>query len=216
MRFIPKNRILNYKKRNFWLLNKSQSIFANLLLVNFVSYNLLHLISKIAIAESLAIAKTAPTSVSRTGEVCSQNFEPREQISFLASTSIEISAWVSDPQIGVKALIQTFGSYLFNYHYLGGLNESQPNLTITQIWQNSILPLLNPGFNFRNPVTRTETIVNKIPLILISGGKPITIHADSRYQLTEILAKSKTNAIAAVDGTFFSVTSPTLMQRKSV
>jgi hypothetical protein len=40
-------------------------------------------------------------------------------------------------------------------------------------------------------------------LILISGGRPITIHAKSRYQVPEILAG--TEAIAAVDGGFFSM-----------
>ncbi len=44
-----------------------------------------------------------------------------------------------------------------------------------------------------------------MPLIFASGGKPITIHANSRYQVPEIMAK--TTAIAAVDGAFFSLKS---------
>jgi hypothetical protein len=50
-----------------------------------------------------------------------------------------------------------------------------------------------------------ETVIDNTPFILISGGKPITIHADSRYQVPEILAKSGTGAIAGVDGGFFSL-----------
>jgi hypothetical protein len=45
--------------------------------------------------------------------------------------------------------------------------------------------------------------IEDVPLILITGGRPITIHADSRYQVQEILASSE--AIAGVDGAFFSL-----------
>jgi len=40
-------------------------------------------------------------------------------------------------------------------------------------------------------------------LTLIEGGRPVTIHANSRYQLPEMLAG--TNTIGAVDGGFFSL-----------
>ncbi len=58
-------------------------------------------------------------------------------------------------------------------------------------------------FNFSSPVTVTELSLEDIPVSLISGGRPVTIHADSRYQVQEILAG--TNAIAGVDGGFFSL-----------
>ncbi|MBR8834241.1 MAG: polysaccharide deacetylase family protein [Stigonema ocellatum SAG 48.90 = DSM 106950] len=76
---------------------------------------------------------------------------------------------------------------------------------IAQAWGGPTLPPWKLGFDFTSPVQRTETTIDKISLILISGGKPITIHANSRYQVPEILAKSGTNAIAAVDGGFFSL-----------
>jgi peptidoglycan/xylan/chitin deacetylase (PgdA/CDA1 family) len=58
-------------------------------------------------------------------------------------------------------------------------------------------------FNFSAPVTITELTLEDVPVSLISGGRPVTIHADSRYQVQEIL--EGTNAIAGVDGGFFSL-----------
>jgi len=82
---------------------------------------------------------------------------------------------------------------------------SQLKKAIAPDWIFIKLPIWLVGFNFTSPVKKVDTTIDKIDLILISGGQPITIHADSRYQLTEILTKSKTRAIAAVDGTFFSL-----------
>ncbi|HEY9879838.1 MAG TPA: polysaccharide deacetylase family protein [Leptolyngbyaceae cyanobacterium] len=59
------------------------------------------------------------------------------------------------------------------------------------------------GFNFSVPIQVHEVTLENIPLTLISGGRPVTVHANSRYQVPEILAS--TNAIAAVDGGFFSL-----------
>jgi biofilm PGA synthesis lipoprotein PgaB len=58
-------------------------------------------------------------------------------------------------------------------------------------------------FDFSSPVGITELTLEDVPISLISGGRPVTIHADSRYQVQEILAG--TNAIAGVDGGFFSL-----------
>jgi len=60
-----------------------------------------------------------------------------------------------------------------------------------------------PAFNFATPVTKYDLTLEDIPLTLIRGGRPVTIHANSRYQLPEIL--DGTNAIAAVDGAFFNL-----------
>jgi peptidoglycan/xylan/chitin deacetylase (PgdA/CDA1 family) len=72
-------------------------------------------------------------------------------------------------------------------------------------WGGPKLQSWNLGFDFTAPVQKVETVIDNTPFILISGGKPITIHADSRYQVPEILAKSGTGAIAGVDGGFFSL-----------
>lgn len=58
-------------------------------------------------------------------------------------------------------------------------------------------------FSFNNPVELHRRTVGNVPLIWASGGRPITIHADSRYQVWEIL--DKTEAVAGVDGSFFSL-----------
>jgi peptidoglycan/xylan/chitin deacetylase (PgdA/CDA1 family) len=66
------------------------------------------------------------------------------------------------------------------------------------------LPPVRFGFDFDSPVQSPQYVdIEDVPLILITGGRPITIHADSRYQVQEILASSE--AIAGVDGAFFSL-----------
>lgn len=67
------------------------------------------------------------------------------------------------------------------------------------------VPLLSLGqrFNFNAPIRLRQVINDKSSLALISGGRPITIHADSRYPIAEFVTKGP--AVAAVDGTFFSL-----------
>ena len=95
--------------------------------------------------------------------------------------------------------------------------DSESLLTLDRIGQSQLaeviekadggpsLSFLGNSSNFYAPVQLTRTTVSKVPLIFASGGKPITIHANSRYQVPEIMAK--TTAIAAVDGAFFSLKS---------
>ncbi|MGL5082931.1 MAG: polysaccharide deacetylase family protein [Microcoleaceae cyanobacterium] len=94
-------------------------------------------------------------------------------------------------------------------------NESKSLLAIDRFGQAGIeraieqasgglqLPPWKTGFDFNAPVMKHEVTLGEIPLTLISGGQPITVLADKRYPLEEILAK--TEAIAAVDGGFFSL-----------
>ncbi|MGL5032410.1 MAG: polysaccharide deacetylase family protein [Microcystaceae cyanobacterium] len=65
------------------------------------------------------------------------------------------------------------------------------------------VPLADGKFNFTTPVQKRQFKINNQDIVLVSGGKPRTIHADSRYQVTEIL--KDTGAIGGVDGTFFSL-----------
>jgi biofilm PGA synthesis lipoprotein PgaB len=74
---------------------------------------------------------------------------------------------------------------------------------VDQAWGGAPLPNWSFGFDFSSPVQLTETTIDETPFRFISGGKPITIHAKSRYQVPEIL--EGTQAIAAVDGGFFSL-----------
>jgi poly-beta-1,6-N-acetyl-D-glucosamine N-deacetylase len=70
------------------------------------------------------------------------------------------------------------------------------------------LPALGQTDNFNTAVQIDRRTVDQIPLVLVSGGRPVTIHADSRYQVSEIIAKTKiaqATAIAAVDGGYFSL-----------
>ncbi|MEY3296799.1 MAG: Poly-beta,6-N-acetyl-D-glucosamine N-deacetylase [Cyanobacteriota bacterium] len=59
------------------------------------------------------------------------------------------------------------------------------------------------GFDFLAPVEQQDYESDDQKLTLIRGGRPVTIHANSRYQVPEILAG--TNAVGAVDGGFFSL-----------
>lgn len=74
---------------------------------------------------------------------------------------------------------------------------------IAQAWGGPPMPSLSRSFNFSQPIQLNQVENEEVPLTLISGGKPFTIHADSRYQVEEIIAG--TPAVAAVDGGFFSL-----------
>jgi poly-beta-1,6-N-acetyl-D-glucosamine N-deacetylase len=94
-----------------------------------------------------------------------------------------------------------------NLFAVSRFGQSSIKKAIAEAWGGAKLPRWKFGFDFSSPIEVTKTNIDKIDLTLISGGKPITIHADKRYDVPEILAKSGTNAIAAVDGGFFSLKS---------
>jgi hypothetical protein len=72
-----------------------------------------------------------------------------------------------------------------------------------QAWGGYPAPTAPGKFNFTMPVEKREYSIDGTEIILIGGGKPGTIHSDSRYQVTEIL--KDTGAVAGVDGGFFSL-----------
>ena len=74
---------------------------------------------------------------------------------------------------------------------------------IDQAWGGPPLPNWDKRFQFDQPIHLIKTTIDEIPLTLIMGGRPITIHADSRYQVPEII--TETAAVAAVNGGFFSL-----------
>lgn len=86
---------------------------------------------------------------------------------------------------------------------LDRMGQSQIERAIAQSWGGSPLPTLGHGFNFFTPIHKAEHESEEMDLTLISGGKPVTIHADSRYAVEEII--DGTNVTAAVDGGFFSL-----------
>ncbi|MEL6384984.1 MAG: polysaccharide deacetylase family protein [Cyanobacteria bacterium J06626_18] len=90
---------------------------------------------------------------------------------------------------------------------IGRYGQSQLEAVIPEAWEGLALRVVpDDTFDFASPVRvvrRLELETEEVPLALITGGRPVTVHADSRYQLPEILAR--TNAIAAVDGAFFSL-----------
>jgi biofilm PGA synthesis lipoprotein PgaB len=75
---------------------------------------------------------------------------------------------------------------------------------LDEAWGGAPAPMTSAKqFNFSSPVRIERLTLEDVPVSLISGGRPVTIHADSRYQVQEIL--EGTNAIAGVDGGFFSL-----------
>lgn len=74
---------------------------------------------------------------------------------------------------------------------------------LAQAWGGHKLPNWGSGFDFSAQIAVNKTTIDSTHLVLISGGRPITIHAKSRYQVPEILAG--TPAVAGVDGGFFSL-----------
>jgi peptidoglycan/xylan/chitin deacetylase (PgdA/CDA1 family) len=97
----------------------------------------------------------------------------------------------------------------------GFANESDNLLTIKRFGQSRLrevlteasggpsLPRWASGFDFQSSLEMNRLTIDKVPIILISGGRPMTIHAKSRYQVKDIIAD--TPAIAGVDGGFFSL-----------
>jgi hypothetical protein len=214
MIFIPKTRFTGKNLQSITDLGNCRRVFPSLLSFLVLTYYL---------SQFYPVMANSPGEKT-TGEnkqICSNNIEEKhQQMSLLTNRVIEASTWVGDPGLGLKAAIITLGSQLFSNTSITEDTKSSAKSnnklvthkiiaqrTVAPLWQKTILPLLNPnpGFQFTNSVNKINTTINGIDLILISGGKPITIHADSRYQLPEIVAKSKTNAVAAVDGTFFSL-----------
>ncbi len=87
---------------------------------------------------------------------------------------------------------------------VGRFGQSKIEEVVAKAWGGTQLPGFNSGrFDFTAAIQRTEVTIDKTPFILISGGKPMTIHAKSRSQVPEILAETK--AVAGVDGGFFSL-----------
>ncbi len=75
----------------------------------------------------------------------------------------------------------------------------------TSASQVSLLPTVSNGsINFTTPVEKKKVTVDGLSLTLVYGGRAVTAHADKRAQVAEILAMTP-NAIAAVDGGFFSL-----------
>lgn len=74
---------------------------------------------------------------------------------------------------------------------------------ISQAWGGDKLPIWGGKVDFSSAVQMKKTTIGRTRLVLVSGGRPMTIHANSRYQVPEILAG--TSAVAGVDGGFFSL-----------
>ncbi|MEO1522202.1 MAG: polysaccharide deacetylase family protein [Cyanobacteria bacterium J06633_2] len=83
------------------------------------------------------------------------------------------------------------------------MGQSQIRRAIAESWGGLPLPSFGRRFNFSTPIHRAEHDNDDMSLTLVSGGKPVTIHADSRYSVPEII--EGTNVVAAVDGGFFSL-----------
>ena len=86
---------------------------------------------------------------------------------------------------------------------LGRFGQSRLDYVLSQAWGGHPLPRNDGGYNFKTPIRKTTEQVGRHRVTLITGGRPETIHADSRYQVPEII--EGTGAIAAVDGAFFSL-----------
>ncbi len=88
---------------------------------------------------------------------------------------------------------------------IGRWGQSRFQEATTKAWGGPALPKIGstPTFDFNAPIEMKKTSIDKTALVLISGGRPVTIHAKTRSQVPEIIAK--TGAVAAVDGGFFSL-----------
>ncbi len=110
-----------------------------------------------------------------------------------------------------------WGAFTMDDNNEGFAGQSESLLAIKRFGQSSLPRVLSQaqggseaptwrlGFDFSAPVRRIDTTVDATPFTMIAGGRPMTIHAKTRYQVPEMLAG--TRAIAGVDGGFFSLES---------
>lgn len=125
------------------------------------------------------------------------NFDPR-----VAAVAKETGYWAAFTMSDTDEGFAGQSTDLFSIKRFG--QSSLPQV-VDQAWGGAELPKWRIGFDFSSPVQRVDATVDNTPFTLIAGGRPMTIHAKSRYQVQEILAG--TNAIAGVDGGFFSLRS---------
>lgn len=112
-------------------------------------------------------------------------------------------------QAGYKAALdmsnhrETFANESENLLQIARFGQSSLKTALSQAWGGHPLPRNDKGFNFNTPIRKETREVGRHTVTLIRGGRPQTIHADSRYQVPEIM--EGTQAVAAVDGAFFSL-----------
>ncbi|MEO0538008.1 MAG: polysaccharide deacetylase family protein [Cyanobacteria bacterium P01_A01_bin.123] len=98
------------------------------------------------------------------------------------------------------------GEYASNSDSIWGIARFAPARLTEMLEKAWAGPPSNPQaspVNFDEPIYMQRIEVDDTKLILVRGGKSITIHAATRYPIAEIT--QNTDAIAAVDGTFFSL-----------
>jgi peptidoglycan/xylan/chitin deacetylase (PgdA/CDA1 family) len=65
--------------------------------------------------------------------------------------------------------------------------QSSIEKAIAKAWGGYPAPLPPDQFNLTTSVEKQEFTLDGTEIVLVSGGKPRTIHADSRYQVQDIL-----------------------------
>jgi hypothetical protein len=124
---------------------------------------------------------------------------------FTMRQSNEQFAGASESLLAIERFGQSNLPSLLRRSWGGDLDSGQPPIPIDLGLKPMDARSKAAGvtFDFQSPVDRERYSVGQQSFTLIRGGQPVTIHANSRYQVPEILAG--TNAIGAVDGGFFSL-----------
>ncbi len=90
-----------------------------------------------------------------------------------------------------------------NLFAIGRIGQSRMEEMVDVAWEGPPVTPIGFGFDFAAPVRRLDATIDNTPFIFIAGGRPVTIHANTRGQVPEIIAG--TPVVAAVDGGFFSL-----------
>ncbi|MGD1803914.1 phosphodiester glycosidase family protein [Dapis sp. BLCC M126] len=121
-----------------------------------------------------------------------------------------VSAWIKvagyEAALTMKNNKNIFSNESKSLLVIDRFGQSELKKAISQTDGGLQLPAWKLGFDFNSQIIKNKVLPQDIPLVLISGGKPITIHVDSRYQVKDIVVKNQ--AIAGVDGPFFSMEKP--------
>ncbi|MBF2066481.1 MAG: phosphodiester glycosidase family protein [Calothrix sp. C42_A2020_038] len=200
MTLISKKCTASYKSSNSCLQKQSRCVIASNSLVVIILSSLLPV--SVFPKSSASVIGSSTCNTNLSVQIAKLVDTPKQFPALVKQSNLLLGYWVKNLS---EANLSGFQTLLASALPLNTVAIEKPLSLYTQVWKQAVSPLINFDFNFNNPVQKTETTIDKVSLILISGGKPITIHADSRYQVPEILARSGTNAVAAVDGTFFSL-----------
>jgi len=105
--------------------------------------------------------------------------------------------------LAINDLKEAFAGQSPDILEIARFEQSRLKEVIPLAWGGIPLPKKDETFNFQSIPRKEVYLINNKTIIMAIGGKPVTIHAPTRSSVAKII--EDTDAVAAVDGTFFSL-----------